>query len=117
MLNLQNMKRKFEAGSNDSLSEEITQKFESLQEEKKENEALKRTWIEEMQSIARKKYPEAELVLIGSSANMFGFKNSDCDLTLITGERFVYSALDDIKKLLPTSKFETTVTIVVLYRP
>ena len=109
------MKRKFEAGSSESLSEEITQKFESLQREKEENEALKRTWTEELQSIARKKYPEAKLVLTGSSANMFGFKNSDCDLTLISGGRFVYSALENIQKLLPTSKFTTTVTILLCY--
>ena len=106
------MKRKFEAGSSESLSEEITRKFESLQKEKEENEGLKRTWIEELQSIARKKYPEAKLVLTGSSANMFGFKNSDCDLTLISGGRF-YSALENIQKLLPTSKFTTTVIILI----
>ena len=110
------MKRKFEASSSDSLSKEITQKFESLQKEKEENEALKRTWVEELQTIARGKYPEAKLVLTGSSANMFGFKNSDCDLTLIPGGRFVYpvSALQEIQKLLPTSKFTVTVCLTIV---
>jgi DNA polymerase sigma len=106
------MKRKFEKGSNDSLSEDITRKFESLQKEREENDVLKRAWIDELQSIARQKYPKALLVLTGSSANMFGFKASDCDLTLISGERFVYAshALDNIEKLLPNSKYTTTVT-------
>ena len=109
------MKRKFEKGSNDSLSEDITRKFESLQKEKEENDVLKRAWIDELQSIARQKYPKALLVLTGSSANMFGFKASDCDLTLISGERFVYASLnashlDNIEKLLPNSKYTTTVT-------
>ena len=63
-----------EAGSSDSSSEEITRKFESLQEEKKENEALKRTWIEELKPIAREKYPEAKLLQTSSSANMFCFE-------------------------------------------
>ena len=107
------MRRKFEASSSDPLSKKITQKFESLQKEKEENEALKRTWVEELQTIARGKYPEAQLVLIGSSANMFGFKSSDCDLTLIPGGRFVYSALQDIQKLLPTSKFTVTVCLFI----
>jgi DNA polymerase sigma len=111
------MKRKFEKGSNDSLSEDITRKFESLQKEREENDVLKRAWIDELQSIARQKYPKALLVLIGSSANMFGFKASDCDLTLISGERFVYAlhALDNIEKLLPSSKYTTTVTSFFLF--
>jgi DNA polymerase sigma len=106
------MKRTFEKGSNDSLSEDITRKFECLQKEREENDVLKRAWIDELQSIARQKYPKALLVLTGSSANMFGFKASDCDLTLISGERFVYAlhALDNIEKLLPNSKYTTTVT-------
>ncbi|XP_028414758.1 poly(A) RNA polymerase GLD2-like [Dendronephthya gigantea] len=101
------MKRKYEKGTNSSLSDEITRKFERVREENEEKYRLKKAWIDELQSIARQKYPNAELILTGSSGNMFGFKTSDCDLTLISGERFAYSALDNIEKLLPKSKFTT----------
>ena len=109
-----NMKRKFDKGTSDSLSEDITRKFESLQKKSKESEEKKHAWIDELQSIARKKYPKASLVLTGSSANTFGFKDSDCDLTLISGETFMNSlrALDNIEQLLPNSKYSTTVTMV-----
>ena len=79
------MKRKFEKGTSSSLSEDITRKFERIQKDNEENDGLKRAWVDELQSIARKKYPNAVLVLTGSSGNMFGFKTSDCDLTLISG--------------------------------
>ncbi|XP_028414747.1 poly(A) RNA polymerase GLD2-B-like [Dendronephthya gigantea] len=101
------MHRRFEAGSSRSLSEDITRRFEAIQEEKKENDGLKKAWVDELQSIARQKYPNAELVLTGSSGNMFGFKTSDCDLTLISADRFGCSALDNIDKLLPRSRYNT----------
>ncbi len=114
----QDMKRKFEKGTNDSLSEDITRKFEILQKERKENDTSKHAWVAELQSTARQKYPDAQLVLTGSSANMFGFKGSDCDLTLISGERFILAtrALENIEKLLPKSKYTTTVSFFpILY--
>jgi DNA polymerase sigma len=109
------MKRKFEKATNDSLSEEITQKFEKIKKESEENKAVKHGWVDELQSLARQKYPSALLVLTGSSGNMFGFKESDCDLTLISGERnYVYSvtALGNIEKLLPKTKYRTEASIV-----
>ena len=106
--------------SSDSLSEAIKRKFESLQKEKKENDVLKHTWVDDLQSITRQKYTSAQLVLTGSSANMFGFKHSDCDLTLISGERFIdpLRALENIERLLPKSKYTTTVSIIfsILYK-
>ena len=109
------MKRKFEKATSSSLSEEITQKFISLQKESEENDSAKQSWIDELQSIARQKYPQALLVLTGSSGNKFGFKNSDCDLTLISGERLIYSltALANIEKLLPKKKYATEVTAII----
>ena len=107
------MNRGFGAGSSHSLSEDITRRFEAIQEEKKENDGLKRAWVDELQSIARQKYPNAVLVLTGSSGNMFGFKTSDCDLTLICADRFGYSALDNIEKLLPKSKYNTEVIFLL----
>ena len=106
------MKRKFEKGSNESLSKEITQRFEKIEKESEENKAAKHAWVEKLQSVAREKYPNAQLVLTGSSGNMFGFKESDCDLTLISRERYIYSvtALGNIEKLLPKTKYTTEVT-------
>ena len=75
-------------------------------------DVLKRAWVDELQSIARQKYSKVVLAFIGSSANMFGFKHSDCDLTLISGERYAnpLQTLENIERMLPKSKYRTEVS-------
>ena len=107
------MKRRREdaKGTFSSLSEEITRKFNDLQTDCETTLDSKRRWINELEGIVEKAYPDSSLVLVGSSMNMFGFKDSDCDLTLkLSGSIFAsYNALPKIEKLLPKPRFKTEV--------
>ena len=111
------MERNFSPTSDDLLSEKIAQKSKRIQKERHEMDAVKSVWVGELQSIARQKYPKALLGLTGSSANMFGFKHSDCDLILIPGERFInpLQALENIEKMLPRFKYKTEVCSIFFY--
>ena len=58
-------------------------------------------WVEELERIVKRAVPESKLILVGSSTNMFGFKHSDCDLTVLTtdsGHRFV-SGIECLRKV------------------
>jgi hypothetical protein len=56
-------------------------------------------WAEELERIVVKRVlPGSRLILVGSSTNMFGFKHSDCDLTVVTKDRFV-SEMECLRKI------------------
>lgn len=58
-------------------------------------------WVEELERIVKRSVPESKLILVGSSTNMFGFRHSDCDLTVLTtdsGHRFV-SGIECLRKI------------------
>lgn len=95
----------------DSLSEEITQKFDDLQTQCIKSRDSKLRWVNELDTIVKKVYPGSFLVMVGSSMNMFGLKNSDCDLTLMISDSMFtsVSALCKIEKLLPKPRFHTTI--------
>lgn len=94
-----------------SLSDEITKKFDGLRAECVNTLESKRRWVNELDACTKKAYPGSRLVLVGSSMNMFGLKNSDCDLTLMISGNYGFSAtaaLSKIEKILPKPRFHAT---------
>ena len=71
------------------LTNQIRDEFKSI--ESIANSALeaKLRWVEELERIVKRVLPGSRLILVGSSTNMFGFKHSDCDLTVVIKDRFV----------------------------
>lgn len=81
------------------LASQIRDEFKSI--ESTANPALeaKLRWAEELERIVVKRVlPGSRLILVGSSTNMFGFKHSDCDLTVVTKDRFV-SEMECLRKI------------------
>lgn len=107
------MKRRHDdgKGSPDSLSEEISRKFrDKLQAECEKSRDSKRRWANELETIIEKVFPGNRLVIVGSSMNMFGLENCDCDMTLIiSGSIFAVNTLSKIDKLFQKPRFSTTV--------
>ena len=66
------------------LTSQIEDEFKSIQSTAKSALEGKFKWVEELERIVKRALPESRLILVGSSTNMFGFKSSDCDLTVFT---------------------------------
>ncbi|XP_028411518.1 poly(A) RNA polymerase GLD2-A-like [Dendronephthya gigantea] len=71
------------------LTTEIKEEFKSIELAANSTLEDKFRWCEELQQIVQRALPGSRLILVGSSTNLFGFKHSDCDLTVITRESYV----------------------------
>ena len=72
------------------LSSQIRDEFKSIASAANSSLDAKLRWAEELEErIVKRVLSGSRLILVGSSTNMFGFKHSDCDLTVVTKERFV----------------------------
>ena len=71
------------------LTSQIKDEFKSIESAANSSLDAKLRWAEDLEErIVKRVLPGSRLILVGSSTNMFGFKHSDCDLTVVTKERF-----------------------------
>ncbi len=81
-----------------TLTSEIKDEFKSIESAANSALAAKLRWAEELERIVKRVLPGSRLILVGSSTNMFGFKHSDCDLTVVTKDRFVLE-MESLRKI------------------
>lgn len=86
------------------LTTEIKEEFKSIELAANATLEDKFRWCDELQRIVQRALPGSRLILVGSSTNLFGFKHSDCDLTVITRESYVseIGCLSKIEEALKT---------------
>ena len=81
------------------LTSQIKDEFKSIESAANSSLDAKLRWAEDLEErIVKRVLPGGRLILVGSSTNMFGFKHSDCDLTVVTKERFV-SEIECLRKI------------------
>lgn len=80
------------------LTSQINDEFKSVESTASSATEGKYKWVEELERIVKRALPESRLILVGSSTNMFGFKRSDCDLTVLTKDRLV-SGMECLRKI------------------
>lgn len=80
------------------LTSQIKEEFRSIERSTGSALEAKLRWRNELQRIIERALPESRLILVGSSTNLFGFRHSDCDFTVVTGQSYVLE-VDCLRKI------------------
>jgi DNA polymerase sigma len=103
------------------LSSQIRDEFKSIESTANSSLAAKLRWAKELEKrIVNRVLPESRLILVGSSTNLFGFRHSDCDLTVVTKDKLA-SAFECLRKIESALKshrrqFDVEVSSTVLFK-